>query len=546
MKANKNSGPAKHGRSIDGIISSNPTLGEVKDSHELNKAETGLGTINRAEDGFHPVRSGSGSVGVMAVSPAAAAYEPLDEPILLDDIEPRRRSKKHKHPRFRKWFKRGSLILLALIIAGGVFFGLKFYKTSKHFLAGGGQAPAVCDGDVPVKNLNSEGDSRVNVLLLGIGGEGHDAPDLTDTIMIASLDPVNDKLDLLSLPRDLFVKIPGVGSRKINEAYYWGKTNSTSKDPLQQQRDGIKLADQTISNVLGIKIHYHGVVNFQAFQDAVNALGGVDANVPKELTAHEVFWVEGSRPAKYYTLDVKAVQTHFDGTKALYFARERHNDSDFVRGQRQRLMLAAIKEKALSVGTLSNPIKISNLMSSLGNNVYTDFDTGSIKCLSTQISQVPSSSINSLDLVTAPHDFLTTSALSGSTVSPKAGTYAYGAIQDYVHATLRDSFIARENSSVAVYNATTAAGLATTQAALLKTYGYNVTTVDNSPTQNNPLTTTVVDLSGGADKYTKHYLETRYKTKAVSNLPSNYGISPAQGTKFVIILGKDSSNSTTH
>lgn len=538
MKANKHrGGRATHGRSIDGIISNNPTLGEVNSGGELTHTETHLGSINRVEDGFHPVRTASGSVGTIAASAAGSTYEALDEPILLDDIEPRHRHKKHKHPRFRKYLKRTMLVLVAIIIASAAFFGYKFYKTSKHFLAGGGQAPAVCDGDVPVNSLNTEGDSRVNVLLLGIGGEGHDAPDLTDTIMVASLDPVNDKLDLLSIPRDLFVKIPGVGSRKINEAYYWGKSNSSSKDSLQQQRDGIKLADQVVTNVLGIKIHYNAIIDFKAFQDAVNALGGVDANVPKELTAYENFWVEGT--SKHYLLDVKTGQTHFDGTKALYFARERHNDSDFVRGQRQRLMLAAIKDKALSVGTLSNPVKVSNLMNSLGNNVYTDFDTGSIRCLSTQISQVPSSSINSLDLVTEPHDLLTNSALSGSTVSPKAGTYAYGAIQDYVHLALRDSFIARENSSIAVYNATTTAGLATGQATLLKSYGYNVTTVDNVANQNNPANTVIVDLSGGTDKYTRHYLENRFKLNVVSNLPSSYGISPPQGTKFVIILGKD-------
>lgn len=537
MHGNKEqSGRKRHGRSLDGIITSNPELGEFKPHDKLRESESQLGAVNKSDDGFHPMRAGTSSVGVMA-SAAMPNHDSLDEPILLDDIEPRKRHGKHKHPGFRKWFKRSLLLLVALVIASGAYFGYKFYHTSKHVLAGGGEAPAVCDGNVPLNSLHTEGDSRVNVLLLGIGGEGHDAPDLTDTIMVASLDPVNDKLDLLSLPRDLFAKIPGVGSRKINEAYYWGKTNSTSKNILQQERDGIKLADKVVVGILGIPIHYNALVDFKAFQETVNALGGVDANVPQVLTAHENFWVEGT--SQHYLLDVKAGQTHFDGMKALFFARERHNDSDFVRGQRQRLLLAAIKDKALSVGTLANPVKISNLMNSLGNNVYTDFDSGSIRCLSTQISQVPSASINSLDLVTPPHDLLTTSALAGSTVSPRAGTYAYGAIQDYVHFTLRDSFIAKENSSIAVYNATTTAGLATNVSAKLKTYGYNVNTVDNTPSQNNPSTTTIVDLSGGVDKYTKRYLENRFKTSASGSLPSSLGLNPPQGTKFVIILGKD-------
>lgn len=544
MHGNKERGGRRYGHSIDGIISSNPKLGEItmRPRRADEAANQHLGSTHAQTEGFHPMRSGDAPVGVVAESSSAGMdYETLDEPILLDDIKPKKPKKFHKHPRLREVLKRTALILLAVIIAGGFYFGYKVYKTSRHVLAGGGNAPAVCDGNVPLSSLQTEGDSRVNILLLGIGGEGHQGADLTDTIMLASLDPVNKKLTLFSIPRDLYVKIPGYGSDRVNAAYEDGKDNSTAKDLQGQERDGIKLADQVVGDILGVPIHYNALVDFKAFEDAVNALGGVDANVPSELSAYEVFWIEGSNPAKYYTLNVKAGPNHFDGTKALYFARERHNDSDFVRGQRQRLMISAIKDKALSAGTLTNPIKISNLLNSLGNNVYTDFDSTSIKCVAREVAEVPSSDINSLDLVTEPNVLIKgfTGSDGASLQEPKAGLYDYGQIQAYVHSQLRDSFMARENSAVAVYNATTVPGMATSTADTLKQYGYNVTTVDNTPNQSNPSNTTLVDLSGGVDKYTRHYLENRFKISAVSKLPSQYGINPPQGTKFVIILGKD-------
>ena len=116
-------------------------------------------------------------------------------------------------------------------------------------------------------------------------------------------------------------------------------------------------------------------------------------------------------------------------------------------------------------------------------------------------------------------------------------------MQNYIRNTLRDGFLAKENASVAVYNATSVAGLATAKAAVLKSYGYNVTTVTNAPSATNPATTTIVDLTAGKDKYTRHYLEGRFNITAVSSVPSSSGITPPAGTNFVIILGRDAATS---
>lgn len=491
------------------------------------------------------MRSGSGSLGVAATD--AEANTLLDEPIILDELSPKKNDKRARpRRRFKLGFKRTALALLVLILVGGLYLGFKAYKTQRHVLAGGGRAPAVCDGNVPLNQLKTEGDGRVNVLLLGLGGEEHDdGPYATDTIIIASIDPINDKMDLLSIPRDFYVKIAGQGSDRINAAYLYGRESSNSDNVSDQQKSGINFIDQTLEPIIGVPIHYHAVVDFEAFRAAVNALGGVDINVSKELAVKESLWDEGTR--RNYQLNVPAGQQHFDGTRALFFARSRYTSAggDFDRSERQRLTLVSIKERALSVGTLTNPIKISSLLDSLGNNVYSDFDSGSIKCLAKQISEIQSSNITSLDLVTPPHDLLASGSIPGkSTLIPKAGTYNYTDIRNYVRSSLRDSFIARENSSIAVYNATSIAGLATSTGDTLKSYGYYVTTVDSLPKATDPAKSTLIDLSAGKDKYTRHYLERRLGLVAQNSLPAGTGITPPSGTKFVIIAGKDAQNSS--
>jgi anionic cell wall polymer biosynthesis LytR-Cps2A-Psr (LCP) family protein len=295
-----------------------------------------------------------------------------------------------------------------------------------------------------------------------------------------------------------------------------------------------------LQTIIGIPIHYHALVDFTAFKDIVNALGGVTFYVPEQLYDPTIAWENNYNSV----IAQKGTQT-FNGQKALLYAKSRETSSDFARGERQRQLLVAIKDKALSLGTFSNPIKVIQLLNSLGNNVYTDFSNGSIKCLYKQANQITSSNITSLDMVTPPHDLLTTANMDGlSVVEPLAGVYDYSAMQNYIRNTLKDSYLASENAQVAIYNATNVAGAATAQANLLKSYGYNVKTIDNSPAPTNPTTTTVVDLTKGVDKYTKHYLQKRYGVSVVSKVPSQFGITPPAGTSFVIILGRDVANSS--
>ncbi|OIO18878.1 MAG: hypothetical protein CO029_03415 [Candidatus Magasanikbacteria bacterium CG_4_9_14_0_2_um_filter_41_10] len=212
--------------------------------------------------------------------------------------------------------------------------------------------------------LAGEKQDRINILLLGIGGPGHDGPYLTDTIIIASIQPSTGEVALMSIPRDLGVDIPGQGWYKINHANAFGEAS--------QSGSGSALAAKVISDTFHIDIHYYIRVDFQAIQKIVDDVGGITVDVERSFTDTEF-------PAdnrEYQTISFqKGIQT-MDGTIALEYARSRHGNngegSDFARARRQQRMILALKEKVLSFETLSNPIRIHSILSTLDKHISTN------------------------------------------------------------------------------------------------------------------------------------------------------------------------------
>lgn len=520
--------PRQH-PNIDGIVSREGFKG--RGSIDFNRSSNSKAPTGTMDDFARPEGFNPGLQSIIDNSEIVVDLPALPQKSRLRAKKSLFRRK--KGPR-KPWSRRRKIItsLATVIILIGVFLGLRLYLNANKIFSGGGQAPGLsqCQDQ---NQLNKEGDCRINILLLGTGGPGHEAPDLTDTILLASIDPINYKIDLLSIPRDLWVQIPGYGYHKINEAYYDGKQYSKAKNTTARKRDGLKLVDQTLAPVLGVPIHFHILLNFSAFKDAVNAVGGVTVDVPERLYDPSISWENNYNPI----IAEKGTQK-FNGAKALLYAKSRKTSSDFARAERQRLILVALKNKVLSLGTFSNPIKISNLLSSLGKNVFTDFSIGDSTKLYEIIAKVPTEKIKSRDLVKPPNDLLTTANVDGfSIVQPKAGLFNYAAIQTYIHKVLRDGQLAKENAGVAVYNATSTAGLAANKASELKGYGYRIVKVGNVPKSSDSVNTTIVDLSDGRGKFTRHYLEKRFKVSAVGDMP-DLGITLPEGTDFVIILGK--------
>ncbi|MDB5185470.1 MAG: LytR family transcriptional regulator [Candidatus Saccharibacteria bacterium] len=436
---------------------------------------------------------------------------------------------------FRRWaFRSVAVILIMVIGLGGVLFSQGYFQAKKVF--GGGKASAAAlRENVDPTLLKGEGDGRINVLLLGRGGGDHEAPDLTDTLMLASIDPVNHKATLLSLPRDLWVQVNG-GTMKINAAWETGKYKALghiSDDMSNKQavQAGFSQIDQTVEEVVGLPIHYNMLVDFSAFKQAVDTVGGVTVNVPSDLVDPTMAWENNWNPVL-----AKAGVQQMDGKEALIYARSRETSSDFARAERQRALLLALKEKVKTAGTLSNPVKISGLFSAFGDNAQSDLSLSDASRMYSIIKDIDNSNITSISLAQEGNSYVTTANINGqSVVQPKAGQFEYSAIQTYVRSQIKDPYLLNENASVLVLNGTTVAGEATTAANTLKSYGYNVIGTGNAPT-NDYSETKVISLNP-TKKYTKNYLEQRYGVKAQTTLPDT-SIQPGVAD-FVIIIGSD-------
>lgn len=440
---------------------------------------------------------------------------------------------------FRKWGLRSVLALTVLTLVVGGFLVFKGILKLNTVFKGGGAAAAL-SGDVKPELLKGEGDGRVNILLFGKGGPGHAGADLTDTLIVASIDPVNKTSHLVSIPRDLWVSVPGYGSSKINAVYSNAKTQALNSNPKNKdgaERAGVAAAQKVIGEVLGIPLHYYAMIDFKGFKQAVDIVGGVDMNVPKELAVQEHLW--DSTTGRNYYLNVPAGQQHFDSTKALYFTRSRHTSlrGDFTRAERQRLFIQALSQKVLSAGTYTNPLKISQLLDAFGNHFSTDFDRDSAFRLAEITKEMDMSKLKSVGLADPPNNFVRTDNINGlSVVRPTAGIGNYSQIQNYIRNTLKDPYIAKENARVAILNGTSTSGLATKKSEELKSFGYNVTVVADAPTHDY-IKSVFVDLTRGQKPFSQSYLEKRLGTKAVTRLPDP-SIQTAN-LDFVIILGQD-------
>jgi LCP family protein required for cell wall assembly len=177
---------------------------------------------------------------------------------------------------------------------------------------------------------------RLNILILGQDRrpDEHGAA-RTDTMILATFDPQQPQVALLSIPRDLWVDIPGYGANRINTANYFGD--------LAQPGYGPTLAVQTVQHNFGATVHRYVELDFSGFVAFIDALGGVEIDVPQTI-------IDDNYPTADYgvtTITIPAGRQYMDGPTALIYARTRHSDSDFGRSQRQQQLLQAVVTRML-------------------------------------------------------------------------------------------------------------------------------------------------------------------------------------------------------
>jgi LCP family protein required for cell wall assembly len=402
-----------------------------------------------------------------------------------------------------------------LLITAGVvgllllFFGVKLLLATNRIITRNntGGAPALA-GTIDPTKLKGEGDGRINILLLGVGGPGHQGAYLSDTMMVISIDPRTHDTAILSIPRDLYVPIPGYGSAKINSADSYGEAEKSGNGPA--------LAKQTVSKVLGIDIHYYVQVDFQAFKQSVDKVGGVDVTVDQALYDPE--YPCPNNEALMCGFSIKAGKQHLDGATALEYVRCRKGNcgDDFGRAARQQQVMVALRSKAISLGTLANPATVLGLIDIIGDHVRTDLQPFEIKKLLSISQEIDASKITHKVLDDTPEGLLMAGDIpgAGSILVPRAGVGNFKAIQQLVHSIFIDNYIKDENAAIEVQNGTTRSGLATQVGTDLKdTYQYNVVSMTTAENQNYP-TTVIYDYTDGKKPYTINYLEQRFGVKA--------------------------------
>lgn len=316
----------------------------------------------------------------------------------------------------RKWFKILAVIAGLFLIAGGAVA----WKTGDilNKITSGGLFNSLAHSFPGVNNnLKGEKDGRINLMLLGM--RGADMPGggtLADTIMIMSIEPKENKISMISIPRDLYVDNTVWGNKtKINAVYAAGEENG--------KKQGLQEMENVLNNITGLPIAYGVSINFEGFKQLINAIGGVEItlaqpfeelvqfdephvcdsffNVPtgtfqvktKKIKNKITGAVIGTRVTKRYPLcsapkdtlecggDFKlpAGKQTLNGEQALCYARSRATSSDFERAKRQQQMIQLVKEKLLSAGTLTDFGKLNGILNSLGDNVRSDLQAWEMK-----------------------------------------------------------------------------------------------------------------------------------------------------------------------
>lgn len=308
----------------------------------------------------------------------------------------------------KKWFKAVLAVFLVLVLALGVIAwkaGITLNKISTKM----GILENLIHALPMVKNkLAGEDEGRVNILLLGMRGENMEGGGLlADTIMIASIKPQENKISLVSIPRDFYADVPGRGFKsKINAVYHYGEE--------QKKGQGLEDMRKVAEDIAGVPIHYAASINFKGFSDLVNSLGGIEIHLDQPFIEPLQFKEEHVCDSNVFTVPSGNYQTKknekgkvvaayplcynknlecggifqlpagnitLTGEQALCYVRSRVTSSDFDRAKRQQIVLQEIKEKSLKIGTLTDFEKVNGMFESLGNNARTDMQLWEMKRL---------------------------------------------------------------------------------------------------------------------------------------------------------------------
>ena len=456
-----------------------------------------------------------------------------------DRIETNEEDEPQKNkPKKKNFFRRHLKLTIFLVILLGIGGAVYFYGDRLISKLTGGKSglvdlvkTVVSEKVTPLK-MDAKG--RTNIAIFGTSGydmtgsEGHavhDGAQLTDSLMIMSVDQNAKNAVTMSLPRDLKVGREACYTGKINEVFACASNNGKNEEA------GATAVMKELSKISGMEMHYYVHVNWGSLVQIVNALGGITVTVDDDINDY------------YYTgIKMKAgVPTVLDGEKALGLARARHGSvgGDFTRGENQQKVLVAIKNKIAEKG-MDIPAMI-NLVNVLGDNLRTNVNIEEIKTAAKVFSNFNPANIASAPLTGLSGGDLVRNAsfpvggLDISFVIPSAGAQNYTKIQQYLESKIADYSDSPATSRILVLNGTNESGIAANEKLELEKAGFIVTGTGNAPKSD--YTEKVLVYSLGNKEQTKQKLETYYgiSIKSANELPE--GIDKTN-YDFVVIVGK--------
>lgn len=440
-----------------------------------------------------------------------------------------------KVPYYKKKAAKVVFVVAGFLLVIGISFAGYLYATgSKVFDNGTGFSPLL----KMIKGGQSDilKQDRVNIVFLGRGGDNHPGGYLTDSIMLVSIDTKTSQIALVNIPRDLQVPIKGHGDAKINEAYAdgyndymaksCGKKTSSSDCKKLANAAGASLSAETISTVTGIPVSYYVSADFTGFEKFIDSLGGIDVYVDKAIydPLYPDVKMQGYEPFR-----VKAGQQHFDGKTALKYARSRETSSDFDRSRRQQQILQATKEKAATVGVLSDPKKLLDIISIVSEHIRTNLSPDELKALAGFVKNIDRSKIKTQILSTDGTGPLINDSSSGTYyIVTKTGNFKE--LQKYFQ-NIFNADITSENADIEILNGSKTSGAGGKLSDSLKAAGYTVTNI--ATTKESYKKTVIYDYSAGSMKSTLKFLENGLDAEVITKTD------PKKKVDISIIIGDD-------
>jgi LCP family protein required for cell wall assembly len=483
------------------------------------------------------------------------------------------------------WLRVLISLFLVVFLSGGLYSGYLFYATVREIVArtelpafpelglpevslfetsaegGGSEPPPLMPEMTPVVGTGVDAVAwvppppsaaaydRINVLLLGIDRRGGNSwGHLTDTIILVTVDPTNKTAGMLSIPRDLYLPIPGNGEDRINTANVYGYSR-------KYPGGGPALLERTIEANFGIPIDYYVMVDFQGFEKIIDTLGGVDVNVSRTLHDTQYPDPKAGDPNAMKTVHFNPGLQHMNGVRALEYARSRMSTSDFDRARRQQEILVAIREKALGLNLLP---KLPSLLATTGSMVKTDMTVDDMLELARLAPQIDMANIKQqviqkplvygyrtekgaavqlprwdlinpviADLFSTPLVVMPTPTPAPPTPTPTLAPVQVEELQK----------LAQEGARIAVQNGTSQPNFAAQVAAMLMQQGYQVVEFGDADRLDYP-NTVIVDYTGKTytlERLIEKFQVTPENVRHSTNLRSQIDIRIIVGQDFLML-----------